>query len=282
LSAIKTGLTISTSYQVRYRARNLFGWSASYSDIETIATITEPAMIDANTATVAIVGSNVQINWNVPVSNGSPLLKYEVVFASTSAASPTYVEESVNCDGASTAVLNNNECTIPMSQFWAITTASPMNLVAGDAIKLKLRAHNVIGGGAFTAVITSGILVQTPPATPTLSPVRDEAGTTVSQITATMPEIISGTIAAGSASISSYGLEWNSGSGTTFTAISGDPTESLTRVIAKTSLTSGHSYIFRYRVKNIHGWSAGYSPQVTIVAAKKPSDPVSATTVLIG
>ena len=69
LSVIKTGLTISTSHQVRYRARNLFGWSASYSDIETISTVTEPAMIDASTATVAIVGSNVQINWNVSVSN---------------------------------------------------------------------------------------------------------------------------------------------------------------------------------------------------------------------
>ena len=71
-----------------------------------------------STVTAAIVGSNVLFHWDAPVANGSPLLKYEVVFASTSAATPTFVEELTGCDGAAAAVLNAHECTVQMSKFW--------------------------------------------------------------------------------------------------------------------------------------------------------------------
>jgi hypothetical protein len=35
-------------------------------------------------------------------------------------------------------------------------------------------------------------------------------------------------------------------------------------------------------VRNIHGWSPGYSPEVPILAANKPSVPAAPTTELIG
>jgi hypothetical protein len=42
LSVLQTGLTMSTAYQVRYRARNQFGWSTDYSAEATVSTVTEP------------------------------------------------------------------------------------------------------------------------------------------------------------------------------------------------------------------------------------------------
>jgi len=124
--------------------------------------------------------------------------------------------------------------------------------------------------------------VETPPDTPTLPPERDEAGTSTTQIQLTMPEIASGSLAAGSTAISSYNLEWNQGSGTAFYEVVGETTESLDRTATVDSLAPGQTYTFRYRVKNIHGWSAGYSPEVQIMAASKPSAPAAPSTTLVG
>lgn len=94
-----------------------------------------------------------------------------------------------------------------------------------------------------------------------------------------MPEVVAGSLAAGATSIASYHLEWNAGSGTTFTELL-PATEERTRT--QGSLTEGQSYTFRYWVKNIHGLSLAPSPQVIVMAAKKPSAPAVATTALTG
>ena len=151
----KSGLTISTAYEVRYRARNRFGWSISESDTTAISTITEPSLIDVSTVVLSVVGANVVVNWDAPNTNGSPVLKYEVVFAATSAANAALVQEKEHC-GDTTSV---SECTIPMSSFWLQTASTDLLLVAGDAIKLKLRAWNAFAAGPWTALVESGVLV---------------------------------------------------------------------------------------------------------------------------
>lgn len=95
-----------------------------------------------------------------------------------------------------------------------------------------------------------------------------------------MPEVVAGSLAAGATSIASYHLEWNAGSGTTFTELPPAPTEGRTRT--QGSLTEGQQYTFRYWVRNIHGSSLAPSPQVIVMAAKKPSAPAAATTALVG
>jgi hypothetical protein len=97
-----------------------------------------------------------------------------------------------------------------------------------------------------------------------------------------MPEIVSGSLTAGAVAISSYSLEWNQGSGTNFVEVVGEASENLQRVITVTPVVAGWAYTFRYRVKNIHGWSPGYSPEATVVAANKPTAPATVTTQLIG
>lgn len=282
LSVVRTGLTIGTAYQVRYRARNLYGWSSAYSDVATIWTVTEPGQVAAATVTAVIVGTSVQVNWVAPGDNGSALLRYEILFAESAAADAPYVEELGYCDGRGAAILAGAACTVPMSQFWLSTAASSLKYAQGDNIKLQVRAWNTIGAGPLSAVVV-GPVVETVPEVPTLAPLRDEAGTTSSQVAVTMPEIVDGSHAAGAASISSYNLEWNAGSGTAFSEVVGETTESLVRTVTVSAgIVAGQTYAFRYRVKNVHGWSSAYSPEVQVVAAAKPSAPAAPTTSLVG
>jgi hypothetical protein len=103
--------------------------------------------------------------------------------------------------------------------------------------------------------------VETAPDTPTLPPIRQDAGTSSTQVTVEMPLIVDGSTAAGAATIASYRLEWNSGSGTTFTDVVGGSSANLVRTATVSSgIASGQSYTFRYSVSNIYGWSAASGP----------------------
>lgn len=44
----------------------------------------------------------------------------------------------------------------------------------------------------------------------------------------------------------------------------------------------GETYLFRYRIKNIFGLSAGYSPVSKVKSAKAPNMPLTATTSIDG
>jgi len=96
-----------------------------------------------------------------------------------------------------------------------------------------------------------------------------------------MPEVSYGH-ATGYANLSSYNLEWNQGAGTAFYELSGGTTESLTQKILTTLVTAGQSYTFRYRIKNLFGFSTSYSPEASILAAQRPSAPTAAVVSLVG
>lgn len=62
----------------------------------------------------------------------------------------------------------------------------------------------------------------------------------------------------------------------------GESSDSTALTLTKSdSVSSGNTYVFRYRVKNVHGWS-GYSPTVSVVAAEIPATPSAATTAIAG
>lgn len=71
-----TGLTMARAYRFRYRARNIFGWSSSFSDEVTISTVTAPSQVNAALVTISVSGTNVVLAWTAPSSNGSPILEY--------------------------------------------------------------------------------------------------------------------------------------------------------------------------------------------------------------
>lgn len=71
----------------------------------------------------------------------------------------------------------------------------------------------------------------------------------------------------GGASITSYHLQWDAGTNTTWSDVVGlSPSYTSTSVILSTSIVSGNTYYFRVRAKNAQGWGS-YSSTSSIKAA---------------
>ena len=54
--------------------------------------------------------------------------------------------------------------------------------------------------------------------------------------------------------------------------MAGDPVNQLSLSVIAGGLESGKAYSFRYRARNVHGWSE-YSPEELIVANTVPTKP---------
>jgi hypothetical protein len=76
LETIKDGLTISLEYRVRYRAKNIFGWS-EYSDVTSIYTIMVPDVASTPVETT-LIGTNVVFNWIEPSARGTAITYYNL------------------------------------------------------------------------------------------------------------------------------------------------------------------------------------------------------------
>jgi hypothetical protein len=71
----------------------------------------------------------------------------------------------------------------------------------------------------------------------------------------------------------SYSLEWDQGGGgLSYIALTGSPDDDLTLTHTQTGLTTGATYMLRYRVRNTYGWSS-YSEVLSAVAATPPHTP---------
>lgn len=97
-----------------------------------------------------------------------------------------------------------------------------------------------------------------------------------------MPEINSFSLMAGGAEITSYNLEYNQGSGgSTFYEVIGFTEEQLDKEI-EVDTTPGVTYLFRYRVKNMFGFSLEFSPETEVKSAKAPEEPTGVVTEIVG
>lgn len=86
----------------------------------------------------------------------------------------------------------------------------------------------------------------------------------------------------GGSPIVSYNLEWDNGSnGASYVSLVGESENNIQLLYTKTDLTAGMTYKFRYRVRNIFGWSS-YSDVLTILAATKPDRPAMVSTSNVG
>ena len=131
-------------------------------------------------------------------------------------------------------------------------------LTLGTLIRAKVTATNSMGESIASAANSIGVSVQTIAQTPSTGPIRVEDQSTTSSITVKMTEVVDFSPSSGGAEITSYNLEYNNGAGTTFVEVVGLTIEQLETEVT-VSTTPGSTYIFRYRVKNIFGFS-GYSP----------------------
>lgn len=86
----------------------------------------------------------------------------------------------------------------------------------------------------------------------------------------------------GGSPILSYALEWDSGtSGSTYTSLIGESTNNIVLTFTQSSLTAGVTYRFRYRTRNIFGWSP-YSNVKAAIAAVVPDTPAMPSTYNVG
>ena len=244
-------ITMSQSYIFRYRAKNVFGFG-SYSPDSTIKAIDSPDQ--PTNVVIQNVGANVVITWTAPNENGSPITSYDIVWKTSQGA-----YTSITCTESSSTVISSTTCTNPMNTF----TDSPFSLTEGQSIIIKLRALNELDYGVYGSPSSNLAVIIVVPHTPTSGPTRVNDSTSPTQVTVTMPQIPDDLD--GGSPILSYSLEWNSGSGSTFTDLIGLSSDSLVLQFTQAVTgAAGSTYTFRYRARNVIGWSS-YSPTSDIV-----------------
>ena len=96
-----------------------------------------------------------EVSWTQPTTNNFAIDQYLILIE---AKDGSYVEETTYCAGSSSQIVTDAKCLIPMSTL----RASPYNLVLGDSVNAKVKAHNSRGWSAYSLVGT-GATVQTEP-----------------------------------------------------------------------------------------------------------------------
>lgn len=285
LTAAKTtGVVQSRYYRVRYRARNQIG-DGPLSEIAYILAADKPSTLvvsgtDASTKlSASIVATNVSITWTLPYNGGSAILEGQIVLRQSD--NVTFTEETTHCRLAEDSTqFDQRTCMIPLS---ALRQDSPSTnvyqLPQGQSVVIKIRFRNEVGWGEFSnEYIKSGLEMQTVPHVPTTAPTRIDVTTIGSQMGFNISELTG--VATGGSPILSYHIEQDvagGGSGP-WTEVVGESSDSLVLTHLLTGLTPGSMYYYRYRARNVHGWSDGYSPVRAILMASVPTAPTAATT----
>lgn len=139
LSHTILGLESHIDFQLKVRARNIYGWS-EFSEITTIRTTDVPDT--AATVLTLIVETTFIISWEQPGTSGEPILEYHVQILTLA---DTFVEDP-NCSGD---IYEGSSCVF--SHAYLIET---YNFPTGHIVKARVRARNQNGWGAFSQVNT--------------------------------------------------------------------------------------------------------------------------------
>jgi hypothetical protein len=156
---------------------------------------------------------------------------------------------------------------------------SPYNYDYGDLIVARARVTNAVGTSEFSDDNTSGLDVMGPPLTPANIEI-DDASSDESQIALDLPQpTIQNT---GGSAITSYHLQWDRGEGlgVFYTIYGEDPYDTTQRYVA-TTVTAYVQYKFKYRTRNIFGWSS-YSAETIAVPGIPPLPPTNTETINYG
>jgi hypothetical protein len=266
LEWIEPNLQISIDYKVRYRARNAYGWS-EYSPEGIVRSTMIPEVISE--PTVNLLFTSVEVAWIEPNARGDAI-EFYIIEILTKAGD--FVEHPEYCHRIQLV-----SCQIPM----AVITGPTYGLERGDLIQARVTSVNLKGQAPFSEANVEGALAEVIPETPTALLTKSLAHSTVSKIVVLIEPIEPYSAAAGGSTITSYNLEFNSGAGVIFTEVVGYTTESLLNQV-EVATTPGTTYKFRYRVKNIHGFSSDYSPVAEFKSAEAPEMPSNLQTAISG
>jgi len=128
-----TSLTSGVTYNLRYRARNVHGWS-EYSPSELIVANTVPSK-PLNVRTLN-VGDKLVVAWDQPASTGGtnvPITDYKF-WARKKGFTSFFVVDYVNCVESKANIIVSRQCSFSMSTF----TGEIVQLVQGDYVIVKV------------------------------------------------------------------------------------------------------------------------------------------------
>jgi hypothetical protein len=120
-----------------------------------------------------VITDYVLIQWEAPVSNGSPITAYRIKLRQNDEL--TFTEDLVNCDGSQTVILEATQCTVPLSAL----TSAPYSLGFGDSIYAKVTAINYYGDSMESTQGNGGVIVLVPD--PPIN-LRDNTATTTAYV----------------------------------------------------------------------------------------------------
>ena len=159
----KSGLVTGTSYDFRYRVKNIYGWS-SFSNSVSIKAATIPATPSAPTLAL-YNGKDVSVTWTAPDNGGSTITGYKVLFRDSTYA---FQENTDEWNASISPAKDSLSCIVTFAKLMA----SPFSLVKGNSVLAEVIAINDIGqSNPSSTNSASSVLVQTIPNTPTLAPI---------------------------------------------------------------------------------------------------------------
>jgi hypothetical protein len=259
---VTSGVSAGSLYRFRIRAKNMWGWG-EYSDVLVVTPSAAPDKMDAIVTSIVAESGAVLLVWTAPSDNSAAITQYKVEIHDHDGAA--WNEETVNCDASDATIMAAFNCSIPMSAL----IVSPFSLVQGDLVTARASALNSNGWSTVSDSNIGGAYVMTAP-TRMNDPVRD-ADSSDSQIIVSWDALTEATDTGG-ATVTSYGLEWDSGTnGATWSELAGHTVATLATSFTVTSgLIAGEGYLFRLRAENIYGWGP-YSGETLIYAAGLPT-----------
>lgn len=270
---ISEGIVSGATYSVRYRARNVHGWSESYSaELTIVAASVSSAPTDVETTNSVASATTVRVAWTAPADlggTGIAITAYRILLRESDGSTFTESPLGSGCrpalPGDMAQIVGENACEVEMS----VLRGSLYNLEQGALVIVKVQAQNVIGWSSESAINgLAAAQVETVPHSPSQAPTR---GATASHTQLVADWLALAGADAGGSPIVSYALRYDDASAASvWTVLIGAASDSLALTYTVTSSISvGESYLFQYRAKNIHGWS-GWSPSLTLVAASPP------------
>lgn len=264
-----TGLTGGATYLFKVRASNSYG-SGDFSS--TLSYVPQDVPGEVGIPDVAITSptsssTTVTIDWDEPEEHSSTITEYDVRFLSSTG---TYVRSTSECAGTDSTTLTTTSCTVSMSEIISLT-----GLSRDTTIRVKVRAINAIGSGAWSELNTEGATIETVP-TGSTTVSFDLTQTTNTETVVEWTEITGSNRGGSSVSIDQYEIQWNQGSSTNGTWELLDYTNDLTYTVD--SLSGGYVYRFRVRGYNKYGAGAWSSDAGTgVLTAQAPEAPAAPT-----
>lgn len=96
------------------------------------------------------------ISWTAEYDGGSTLTAYAIYILHSDGIS--YSQDLVNCDGSTSLILTNLQCSVPISTL----RSTPYSLPWGSSIQVKLTTTNAVGTSDYSLVGNGAIILTNP------------------------------------------------------------------------------------------------------------------------